>query len=111
VLGPDSIEQVLQALSGLTLNQARQALSQVALSNGKLSAEAVSELVKRKGETIHNGGLLEIYPPSENTFELGGFARLKAWLEREQVGFGAEAYNLSLRPPRGVMIVGRSRRR
>jgi hypothetical protein len=105
-LAPDSLEAVLQALSGLTLNQARQALSQAALGDGKLSADDIPELVKRKGETIADGGLLEFYPPSENAFELGGFARLKAWLEREQVGFGAEAQALGLRPPRGVMIVG-----
>ena len=105
-LGPDGIEQVLQALAGLTLNQARQALAWAILSDGRLSTEDVPLLVKRKGEAIQDGGLLEFYPPDENAFELGGFARLKAWLDRARVGFGPEAKSLGLNPPRGVMIVG-----
>jgi len=105
-LGPEGIEQVLQALSGLTLNQARQALAWAILSDGKLSVEDVPRIVKRKGEAIQDGGLLEFYPPDENAFELGGFARLKTWLDRVSVGFGAEARSLGLDPPRGVLIVG-----
>jgi hypothetical protein len=105
-LGPDGLEQVLQALSGMTLNQARQAISWAVISDGKLAADDVPALVKRKGEAIQDGGLLEFFPPGENAFELGGFDRLKAWLERVRVGFGSEARALGLTPPRGVLIVG-----
>jgi hypothetical protein len=105
-LGPDGFEEVLQALSGMTLNQARQAISWAVISDGKLSADDVPALVRRKGEAIQDGGLLEFFPPGENAFELGGFDRLKAWLDRTKVGFGAEARALGLHPPRGVLIVG-----
>lgn len=105
-LGPDGFEQILQALSGLTMNQARQAIAWAILSDGKLSADDVPRLIKRKGEAIQDGGLLEFYPPGENAFELGGFSRLKEWLERARIGFGAEARSLGLTPPRGVLIVG-----
>ena len=105
-LGPDGVEQVLQALSGLTMNQARQALAWAIVSDGKLSADDVPRLIKRKGEAIQDGGLLEFYPPDENAFELGGFSRLKAWLERARVGFSTEARALGLEAPRGVLIVG-----
>ena len=105
-LGPTGLEAVVEALSGLTLNQARQALAWAIMSDGKLSADDVPRLIKRKGEAIQDGGLLEFYPPDENGFELGGFSRLKAWLERAHVGFGAEARSLGLTPPRGLLIVG-----
>jgi MoxR-like ATPase len=105
-LGPDGMHALLQALSGLTLNQARQAIAWAVLDDNRLSAEDVPQLVKRKGEAIQDGGLLEFYPPGENAFELGGFERLKAWLERAHVGFGAEARALGLPAPRGVLIVG-----
>jgi MoxR-like ATPase len=105
-LGPEGMEQVLDALSGLTINQARQALSWAVLSDGALSADDVPKLIRRKGEAIQDEGLLEFYPPDENAFELGGFDRLKAWLARAKMGFGAEAQALGLTPPRGVMIVG-----
>jgi hypothetical protein len=105
-LGPEGLEQVLTALSGLTINQARQALSWAVLTDGRLSADDVPRLIRRKGEAIQDEGLLEFYPPDENAFELGGFDRLKAWLARAKMGFGAEAQALGLTPPRGVMIVG-----
>jgi hypothetical protein len=105
-LGPDGLESLLHALSGLTLNQARQAIAWASIGDGVLSAEDVPRIVKRKGEAIQDGGLLEFYPPDENAFELGGFDRLKSWLERARLGFGAEARALGLTAPRGVLIVG-----
>jgi hypothetical protein len=105
-LGPDGLEAIVNALSGLTLNQARQALAWSILSDGKLSTDDVPRLIRRKGEAIQDGGLLEFYPPDENAFELGGFARLKAWLDRARVGFSAEARSLGLAPPRGILFVG-----
>jgi hypothetical protein len=105
-LGPGGMDATVQALSGLTLNQARQALAWAVFDDNKLSAEDIPRLIKRKGEAIQDGGLLEFYPPEENAFELGGFDRLKTWLARARAGFGTEAQALGLRAPRGVLFVG-----
>ena len=105
-LGPDGMESLLQALSGLTLNQARQAVAWAVLDDNALTAEDIPRLLRRKGEAVREGGLLEFYPPEDNTFELGGFDRLKAWLERARVGFTSEARALGLPAPRGILIVG-----
>jgi hypothetical protein len=105
-LGAEGMEALLHALSGLTLNQARQALTWAVLDDNRLSMEDVPRLIRRKGQALQDGGLLEFYPPDENAFELGGFERLKAWLTRAKIGFGAEARALGLHPPKGVLIVG-----
>ena len=105
-LEPEGMNALVQALSGLTLNQARQALGWAVLDDNRLSPEDVPQLIRRKGQAIQDGGLLEFYPPEENAFELGGFDRLKTWLARVQVGFGAKAQALGLRAPRGVLFVG-----
>jgi hypothetical protein len=105
-LGPDGMESLLQALSGMTLNQARQALAWAVLDDNALTPEDVPRLIRRKGETVHDEGLLEFYPPEDNSFELGGFTHLKAWLDRARVGFSSEARALGLNPPRGILIVG-----
>jgi hypothetical protein len=105
-LGADGMDRLLQALSGLTINQARQALSWAVLADGMLSAEDIPRLIRRKGETLQDSGLLEFYPPEDNAFDLGGFAGLKAWLERARMGFTPDARALGLTAPRGVMIVG-----
>lgn len=105
-LSPPDLEALVLAMSGLTLNQARQALAYAALSDGRLSADDVGRIVERKAQLIEDGGLLEYYPPSDNAFEIGGFDRYRAWLDRSQVGFQPEARALNLNPPRGVLLVG-----
>ena len=105
-LTPDDLEALVRALSGLTLNQARQAVTYAVLDGGRLTADAIQRIVDRKAQLLHGAGLLEFLPAQENRFEIGGFANLKAWLERAKVGFGAEARALNLTPPRGVLFVG-----
>ena len=105
-LGPSGMDALLNALTGLTLNQARQAIARAVLDDNRLTADDIPGLIARKGEQIRDGGLLEFYPPGENAFELGGFARLKEWLARAQVGFSDEARAIGLPAPRGVLFVG-----
>lgn len=105
-IGPDDLEPLLQALAGLTAAQARQALSYVILHYGRLAPDDIPRLIDRKAQVVQDSGLLEYLPPGDNAFEFGGFARLKAWLERARVGFSAEAQSLNLAPPRGLLVVG-----
>ena len=100
-------EQLLLALQGLTLNQARQAVAELIMNDDRRTAhEDMRVVLKRKAQMIQEGGLLEYYPVEDNRFQLGGFANLKAWLERQKVGFTEEARALNLGPPRGILIVG-----
>jgi hypothetical protein len=100
------LEDYLRALRGLTLNQARQAVAYSLLEDGKLSAGDVQGVLGRKAQMIRDGGLLEYYPADDNRHQLGGFANLKAWLERSRMGFSREARIFNLRPPRGILLVG-----
>ncbi|HKJ25457.1 MAG TPA: AAA family ATPase, partial [Myxococcota bacterium] len=90
----------------LTLNQARQAVAYAALEDGRFSREDLARIVERKARLIQDSGLLEYFPPRDNAFELGGFARLGEWLERAEQGFTAEARALGLAPPRGLLLAG-----
>ena len=105
-LGPAGMESLLEALSGMTLNQARQAVAWAVLDDNALKPDDVPRLLRRKGETVRDEGLLEFYPPDHPSFELGGFSHLKDWLERARVGFTSEARALGLAAQRGVLIVG-----
>jgi len=81
-LKPDELGALVRALSGLTLNQARQMLTYAVIEDGRLSVTDVQHILDRKAALIRDGGLLEYFPVQENRFELGGFDRLKAWLDR-----------------------------
>jgi SpoVK/Ycf46/Vps4 family AAA+-type ATPase len=105
-LGKDDLEGLIRALRGLTLGQARQALSLAIIEDRQLTAADIGRVIKKKGQMIEQGGLLEYYPLESNEFELGGFGRLKSWLEKARIGFTTEARDLNLPPPRGVLFVG-----
>jgi hypothetical protein len=99
-------DRLVQALSGMTIRQARQVLAYAALEDGKLTACDVDRIVHRKAQIIREGGVLDYFPLQENRAELGGFAGLKQWLARAEVGFSEAAKALNLPPPKGILIVG-----
>jgi hypothetical protein len=105
-LPPPALDAVVPALSGLTRNQARQVAARTLLEAGELRPEHLGRLLDHKARLLGDRGPLELFPAADNRFELGGFGRLKAWLERARVGFGAEAAALHLAAPRGILLVG-----
>jgi hypothetical protein len=105
-LSRDDARRLVQALSGLTLNQARQVIAQAIVADGKLSSDDIGTVIRCKGEMIERGGVLEFFPVDENKFELGGFSRLKEWLDSARLGFSPEARALNLEAPKGVLLVG-----
>ena len=105
-LNREDAQRIVRALSGLTLNQARQVIAQAIVDDGSLSANDIQMVIKRKGELLEHGGVLEFFPVESNRFELGGFARLKSWLEAAKVGFTPAARELNLDAPKGILLVG-----
>ena len=105
-IGPSDYEDFSAAMSGLTLNQARQALARAAILDGRLSREDLASVAEIKAKALQEDGLLEYFPPADNRYELGGFANLRRWLGRARMGFSPEAAQLGLQPPKGVLLVG-----
>jgi hypothetical protein len=105
-LQPWQMEELLRALQGMTVNQARQALAHAILVDGALSADDIPRILERKAQAIHAEGLLEYYPVTEPRMQLGGFQRLQAWMQRAQMGFTPQAQALNLPAPKGILLVG-----
>ena len=78
----------------------------MAIEDGRLSSEDLGRIAGLKAATLKHDGLLEFWPPADNTHELGGFASLERWLDRARMGFSDQAAELNLTPPRGVLMVG-----
>jgi AAA+ superfamily predicted ATPase len=100
------LDDLVRALSGMTVNQARQAIARTVLEDGMLRASDIQHILDQKARALGEDGLLEYFPFEDNPFELGGFARLKQWLARARIGFSKEAAALNLKPPRGILMVG-----
>ena len=105
-LSREDAQRMITALSGLTLNQARQCIASAIVDDGTLSAADLQKVIKKKGELIEHGGVLEFFPVDTNKFELGGFERLKSWLESAKIGFTPAARELNLEAPKGILLVG-----
>lgn len=100
------MQSLVQALSGMTLKQARQVVAYAAIDDGRLGAEDVNKILERKAQIIREGGVLEYSSVEEKVLNLGGFAGLKRWLNQARMGFSSQAQQLNLKPPRGILIVG-----
>jgi hypothetical protein len=100
------LDAFASAVSGLTLNQARQALAQVAIEDGRLAPEDLEGLIALKAQTLRDGSMLEYFPPARDGAVLGGFANLQQWLGRTRLAFGEEARALGIPAPKGVLLVG-----
>ncbi len=103
---PDGINALVQAMRGMTLQQARQVIAFAALDDGKLTQEDVKRVLQRKVQVLHEEGLLDYIPPEMNPAQLGGFEGLKRWLARARVGFSTQAKAFNLPAPKGILIVG-----
>ena len=102
----DDVQRLLQGLAGLTVHQTRRVIAQAILDDGRLSTADIERVIRLKGEIIERGGILEFFPAEDNKFELGGFGRLKTWLDHARIGFSEEARALNLHAPKGVLFVG-----
>jgi hypothetical protein len=98
-------DRVLDALQGLTLNQARQAVAAVVV-DGTLDSGDEDEILERKVRAISDGGLLEYFPAEDNPSQLAGMANLKAWLDRASVAMTPEARRMNIPAPKGILLAG-----
>lgn len=105
-LSRDDVVRLVQALAGLTLHQTRRVIAQAILDDGQLSPLDIDKVTRWKGEILERGGILEFFPADQHAYELGGFARLKTWLDEARIGFTPEAKALNLAPPKGVLFAG-----
>ncbi len=105
-LSPLDRLEIVAALRGLTLKQARQVLQYVAVEDRILHLGDLPRIADLKARALSDSGVLEYFPPNASTAPLGGFGRLQTWLERARVGFTPEAQAMNLPAPKGVLLTG-----
>ncbi|WP_242041955.1 AAA family ATPase [Alkalinema sp. FACHB-956] len=102
----NEIQTLVQALSGMTLQQARKVVAYAALEDGKLTVQDIDRVLNRKAQVIREESMLEYFPVDHAPLQWGGFAGLKQWLNQAKVGFSPQAREWNLQPPKGILIVG-----
>ena len=105
-LSPSEGDNLLNAMMGMTMKQARQAIAYCLMDDQVLDASDIPKVMERKAQAIRDGGVLDFYPAESNAYELGGFEKLKQYLNQAQVAYSSEAESLGISPPKGILIVG-----
>ncbi|HKQ48034.1 MAG TPA: AAA family ATPase [Phycisphaerae bacterium] len=100
------LEKVLQAALGLTLQEAENVFAKTIVTDGRLSADAVSVVFSEKQQIIRKSGLLEYYDTQTNAADIGGLDVLKEWLGKRSLAFSDDARKFGLPAPKGVLLVG-----
>ena len=99
-------ERLLQAALGLTLAQARRVFGHVMVKNQVSGSDAIVQVAAQKARLLENATGLEFCTCVEGLEEVGGVEELKRWVLLRRAGFGQEAQQYGLEPPKGVLLVG-----
>ncbi|MDQ7779790.1 MAG: AAA family ATPase [Planctomycetota bacterium] len=103
---PPMLERVVNAVLGLTENQALNVFAKVVVADQKFSEEDLPLMINEKRQIIRKAGLLEFYEPGCGIGDVGGLANLKRWLTERAGAFGAEARAYGLPEPKGLLLLG-----
>lgn len=99
----DSKERVVESLSGLTTIEAENALALSVYNHETFNAKAILDT---KAATIRKSGVLEFYDSSFTMNDVGGFPKLKEWLELRSLAWTKGAIEYGIDFPRGIMLLG-----
>jgi len=103
----EQMRQLIDSLLGLTRFEAERLLHRVVVDDGRLDADDLAEVARRKRERLASGSLLELETPRvESTRRLGGLEGLRKWVDRRTLRLTEEARRYGLEAPRGILLLG-----
>ncbi len=105
-LSETALEQMIPALRGLTLDEARYALRRAQAAGHPLGPESIPALVAEKQLLIARTGYVECISDGKGMADIGGLETLKAWLlERRKLFQLRESLSEEI-VPKGVLLMG-----
>jgi SpoVK/Ycf46/Vps4 family AAA+-type ATPase len=105
-MSESSLESILDAAIGLTLNEAENVFAKTLVHAKRLSASQAPLVYAEKQQIIRKSGLLEYINTSDNLAAVGGLDQLKSWIARRHTASDPNAAKFGLPPPRGLLMVG-----
>jgi hypothetical protein len=103
ILDKIGTNKVLKLLTGLSIQQIRNSITQALLDSSKFDSEIIPRIEKLKKEIFDKEGLLEFYI-SEDRVNIANFDNLKKWLEERKDSFHSPTPMLP--PPKGILLMG-----
>jgi len=98
-----NVDEMINAATGLTYDEIENVLAKSLVSRGKLDKHLVQE---EKKQLVKRSGLLEFVDTGGRQTSVGGLEHLKHWLKVRKGGLSAEAREIGLPLPKGILLVG-----
>lgn len=105
-LTDDERELLLEAVLGLTENEAKNVFAKALVSNSALSISALDVIIAEKEQIVRKSGILEYDTAPEGFAALGGMDELKTWLTLRASSFSKRARDYGLPAPKGLLLIG-----
>lgn len=100
-------EAVVNASSGLTMYEIRNALSDAVIGDRVLSREDVREIYRLKQDVVKKSGILEYIDTKDLSMsDVGGLDNLKEWLRKRALATSEKGQAFGITPPKGVLLTG-----
>jgi SpoVK/Ycf46/Vps4 family AAA+-type ATPase len=103
-LSDEELNEITNALKGLSIQQIRNVLNQCLLADNILDINDLSAIEIYKKKVFDQEGLLEFYL-TEDKNNIAGFDNLKRWLVERKDSFSPQR-TTSLPVPRGLLLMG-----
>lgn len=100
------MEQLIQALRGLTLCEAERVIASAIHQDHALRGDDIPRIIEAKRKLLGSTGVLESVAADFDSNDIGGLENLKRWLTQRRDGYSQRARDFGLEPPRGVLILG-----
>lgn len=103
---PEQHAALVQALRGLTLDQARHVLHAVFAGGGLALADVLAAVQAAKRTLAAGNDFLEYVAPDRGLDDVGGLSALKEWITTRSDRFTARAVEAGEPVPRGLLVMG-----
>ncbi len=100
------MDQVANAMRGLTANQARDLLRQMISESALDIADALVWVQNARAQVLMKEDCLEVIPQKLDLRQIGGLDKLKTWTLNRRRLFSKEARDAHIDAPSGVLIMG-----
>ncbi len=107
-ISDDDLASLAHAFRGLSKHEVSQLLRRAYQDGGEINRDDVQLVLAEKEQIIKKCGTLELVRVKERLDDIGGLARLKAWLRQKSQVLSrlSEARKFGVEAPKGIMIVG-----
>jgi SpoVK/Ycf46/Vps4 family AAA+-type ATPase len=100
---PETLQQVVANLRGLTFSDARRLVQRLIVDDGAISQDDVPEVSKAKMELLNMDGVMSFESDTARFGDVAGLSNMKTWLEQRREAFLTAENDMR---PKGMMLFG-----